>query len=43
VSESSALLNDDFCMNSHNVEKDEAMKRGDEALNDSSLQFLRSI
>jgi hypothetical protein len=43
VSESSALLNDDFCRNSHNVESDEAMKRGDEALNASSLQFLRSV
>jgi hypothetical protein len=36
VSKSSALLNDDFCMNSHNVD-------GDEALNASSLQFLRSV
>ncbi len=33
VSESSALLNDDFCMNSHNVDSDEAMKRcSDEAM-----------
>jgi hypothetical protein len=36
VSESSALLNDDFCMNSHNVDSNEA-------LNASSLQFLRSV
>jgi hypothetical protein len=39
----SALLNDDFCRYSHNVDSDEAMKRGDEALNASSLQFLRSV
>ncbi len=26
VLESSALLNDDFCMTSHNVDSDEAMK-----------------
>jgi hypothetical protein len=43
VAESSALLNDDFCMTLHNVDSDEAMKRGDEALNASSLQFLRSV
>jgi hypothetical protein len=30
-------------MNSHNVDSDEAMKRGDEALNATSLQFLRSV
>ncbi len=30
-------------MTSHNVDSDEAMKRGDEALNASSLQFLRSV
>jgi hypothetical protein len=30
-------------MNSNSVDSDEAMKRGDEALNASSLQFLRSI
>jgi hypothetical protein len=41
VSESSALLNDDFCMNSHNVDSDEAMKRGDEALN--ALSLHRSV
>jgi hypothetical protein len=43
VSESFALLNDDFCMNSHNVDSDEAMKQGNEALNDPSLQFLSSV
>jgi hypothetical protein len=30
-------------MNSHFVDNDEAMKRGDEALNASSYQFLRSV
>jgi hypothetical protein len=30
-------------MNSHNVDSDEAMKRGDEALKASSLQILRSV
>jgi hypothetical protein len=43
VSESSALLNDDFCMNSHIADSDEAIKRGDEALNASSLQFLEAF
>jgi hypothetical protein len=43
VLERSALLSDDFCMNSHNVDSDEAMMRGNEALNASSFQFLRSI
>ncbi len=43
VAESSALLNDDFSMTSNNVDSDEAMKRGDKALNASSLQFLRSV
>jgi hypothetical protein len=38
-----ALLNDNFCMNLHKVDSDEAMKQGDEALNASSLQFLRSF
>jgi hypothetical protein len=27
VAESSALLNDDFCMTSHNVDSNEVMKR----------------
>jgi hypothetical protein len=31
VSKSFALLYGDFCMNSHSVDSDEAMKRGDEA------------
>jgi hypothetical protein len=43
VAENSALLNDDFYMTSNNVDSDEAMKRGDKALNASSLQFLRSV
>jgi hypothetical protein len=30
-------------MNSYNADRDEAMKRGDEPLNASPLQFLRSI
>ncbi len=41
--ESFVLLYDDFCMNSYSVDSDKAMKRGDEALTDSLLQFLRSI
>ncbi len=32
VLESSALLNDDFCMNSHYVDSDEVMKRWSEAM-----------
>jgi hypothetical protein len=43
IAESSALLNDNFCMISINVDSDKAMKRGDEALNASSLQFLRRV
>jgi hypothetical protein len=30
-------------MNSHNVDSDEAMKQGDEVLNASLLQYLRSV
>jgi hypothetical protein len=30
-------------MTSHNVDSEEAMKQGDEALNVSLLQFLRSV
>jgi uncharacterized RDD family membrane protein YckC len=30
-------------MNSYSVDSDEVMKRGDESLNPSSLQFLRSL
>ncbi len=41
VSESHALFNGDFFMNLNNVDSDEAMKRGDEALNASSL-FLKN-
>jgi hypothetical protein len=37
------LFYDDFCMDLYSVDSDEAMKRGDEALNASSLQFLRSV
>ncbi len=33
----------DFYMELHTVDSDEAMKRGDEAFNGSSLQFLRSV
>jgi hypothetical protein len=33
----------DFCMNLYSVDSDEAMKRGDEAFNGSSLSFLRSV
>jgi hypothetical protein len=43
LAESSALLNDDFCMTSHNVDSDEVMKQGNEELNTSLLQFLRSV
>jgi hypothetical protein len=37
VSKSPALFNGDFCMNLYSVDSDEAMKRGDEAFNGSSL------
>jgi hypothetical protein len=30
-------------MNSHNIDSDEAIQGGDEALNALSLQFLRSV
>jgi hypothetical protein len=43
VSESFVLLYGDFCMSPYSVDSDEAMMRGDEALNASSLQFLRSV
>jgi hypothetical protein len=33
----------DFCKDLYSVDSDEAMKRGDEALNASSLQFLSSV
>jgi hypothetical protein len=32
-----------FLLNSHSVDSDEAMKRGDEVLNASSLEFLRKL
>jgi hypothetical protein len=37
VLRSPALFNGDFCMNLYSVDSDEAMKRGDEAFNGSSL------
>jgi hypothetical protein len=43
VLESHPLFNGDFFMNLHSVDSDEAMKRGDEALNTSSLLFLRTV
>jgi hypothetical protein len=41
--ESSALLYGYFCVNSQSVDSNEAKKQGDEALNTSLLQFLRSV
>jgi hypothetical protein len=35
-----ALFYGDFCMDFKSVDSDEAMKRGDEALNASLLQFF---
>ncbi len=43
VSRRPALFNGNFCMNLYSVDSDEAMKRGDEAFNGSSLQFLRTV
>jgi hypothetical protein len=43
VMESFELFYGDFCMDLHSVVSDEAMKRGNEALNASSLQFLSSV
>jgi hypothetical protein len=40
VSRSQELFIGNFCMNLYFVDSDEAMKRGNEALNASSLQFL---
>ncbi len=37
VSRCPVLFNGDFCMNLYSVDSDEAMKRGDEAVNGSSL------
>jgi hypothetical protein len=39
VLESFALFNGDFCMDLYSVNSYEAMKQGNEALKDSSLQF----
>jgi hypothetical protein len=41
VLRSPALFYGDLCMNLYFVDSDEAMKRGNEALNASSLQFLK--
>jgi hypothetical protein len=38
-----ALFCGDFCMDLSSADSDEAMKRGDETSNASSLQFLSSI
>jgi hypothetical protein len=43
VLESHAPLNGNFFMTLYSVDIDEAMKRGNEALNASSLLFLRSV
>jgi hypothetical protein len=43
VLRSLALFNGDFCINLYSVDSDEAMKRGDEVVNASSLQFLGSV
>jgi hypothetical protein len=37
------LFNGDFYMNLYSVDSDEAVKRGDEAFNGSSLQCLRGV
>jgi hypothetical protein len=37
------LFYEDFGMNSYSVDINDVMKRDNEALNASSLQFLRSI
>jgi hypothetical protein len=43
VLESFALFSGDFFMDLHSVDSDEAMKRGHEAFNASSLQFLSIV
>jgi hypothetical protein len=43
VLQSFALFYGDFCKDLYSVDSDEAMKRGDEALNASSLQFFRTV
>jgi hypothetical protein len=43
VLDSFGLFYGDFCMDSYNVESEEAMKQGHEALNASWLQFLSIV
>jgi hypothetical protein len=43
VWDSFGLFYGDFCMDLYSVDTDEAMKRGDESLNASSLQFLSIV
>jgi hypothetical protein len=43
VLESFALFYGNFCIDLYIVDSDEALKRGDEALNASMLQFLSSV
>jgi hypothetical protein len=43
VWESFALFLGNFCMDEYSVDSDEAMKRGNEALNASLLQFLSIV
>jgi hypothetical protein len=43
VLESFALFYGDFCMDLYSFASDETMKRDNEALNASSLQFLSSV
>jgi hypothetical protein len=43
ILESFALFYGYFCMDLYNVDSDEVMKRGNEVLNASSLQFLSSV
>ncbi len=41
--DSFGLFYGDFCMDLYSVDSDEAMKRGDESLNASLLQFLSIV
>jgi hypothetical protein len=43
VLESFAMFYGNFCIDLYSVASDEAMKRGNEALNASSLQYLSSV
>jgi hypothetical protein len=43
VLKSFALFYGDFCIDLYSIASDEAMKRGNEVLNASSLQFLSSL